>query len=150
MSLVIDETLAGVELAPGLTIDQELFRQMCLCVMTETHTTSDPSMTVPPLILDTVPNGSSLGRRFAFSRAMYRSSPIAGSIMISIGRMTGLTMPTRGGVCRHINDRVPTMDDIVVRQSASLTSHLDVVTWDHQHGPNNPRGNSKTHHFESQ
>lgn len=85
MSLVINETLAGVELATGLPIYEELYslHQLPSCPsFIFVLTTSEPSIASPPEVVDTSPNGSSFGRSSELRRAMNRSSPTEGSELI--------------------------------------------------------------------
>lgn len=80
VSLVVDEPLAGIELAASLAVDEEL---MLLVSLHPTcyrgHTTSEPSIAEPPAVVETSPKGSSLGRRLELRRAINRSSPMEGS-----------------------------------------------------------------------
>lgn len=83
VDFVVDKTFARVELASGLPTNQELIVVSYNWPKGKTEkalTTSSPSTTLPPPILETTPNGSSLGSRFEFRRAMYRSSPTDGSM----------------------------------------------------------------------
>lgn len=84
VSVVIDEPLARVELATGLSVDQELQRLAISFsdLFTYRLTTSDPSTTLPSAVVETAPNGSSLGRSSELRRAMNRSSPISGSAAV--------------------------------------------------------------------
>lgn len=132
MSLVIDESLTRIELASGLSINQEL-KLVSLCEAFQTAqyslTTSDPSIAVPPAIFETSPNGSSLGRRSAFSRAIYRSSPIEGSCDRQPEPLTRTEILTGSRIGRHINDRISAMGDIVMDQRVRLTSDLDIIAY---------------------
>lgn len=82
VDLVVDESLTGVELAARLSVDEELYAVITgdTCkICTRTRTTSEPSMAVPLDVVETSPNGSSLGNSSAFRRAIYLISPIEGS-----------------------------------------------------------------------
>ena len=56
---------------------------------------------------------------------------------------------TRGGVSRHVDDRISAVDNIVVCQGGRSTCHLDVVTCMGQRNINSSL-RTRTHHFEWQ
>lgn len=94
-------------------------------------TTSSPSITVPPAIVETSPNGSSLGSRSAFRRAMYRSSPILGSEKDNEYRRHTWTRRklTFSCVCRHVDGGISFADNIVMCQGGRFAGHLDIVAY---------------------
>lgn len=97
------------------------------------RTTSSPSTTVPPAILETTPNGSSFGSRAEFRRAIYRSSPIVGSDYNEYKKhICARTTLTCGCVCRHVDGRISVVDNIVVCQGGCFAGHLDVVAYTDQ------------------
>lgn len=135
MSLVVNKTLAGIKLAPGLSIYQELWsRQNYGPFSVEFKlTTSDPSMASPPLVVDASPKGSSFGSRSGLRRAIHLSSPTDGSVnrleTASLFRVGENGKATFSNVSRHMNSRVTIVDNEVLCQTVRLAGYLDIVTY---------------------
>lgn len=132
MSLVIDKSLTGVELAPGFAIN-EILQSVSLAQSRWSGllTTSEPSMAVPSAMVETSPKGSSLGSRSAFSRAMYRSSPIDGSCKSQLSaNWTNSSNPlslTSSRVSGHIDDGIAAVNNIIVSEGIRCASDRDVI-----------------------
>lgn len=82
-------------------------------------------------MVETSPNGSSLGSRSAFNRAMYRNSPTVGSWRSQVSRkranLLNLRELTSSSISSHVDDGVTAVHNIVVGKSVRFASDLDVI-----------------------
>lgn len=86
-------------------------------------------MASPPPVVDTSPNGSSLGNMSGLRRAIHLSSPIDGSIRISEGYTH--EWPARFTFCDiscHMDNGISIVDHEILCQCVRLARYLDIVT----------------------